>query len=83
MWDGKGIRDKAFSDEYQTYKLALLLYASKILTIPLQQEEEMENLMWAMQRSDGGLWTGYDVGFKPSSEDANTETTALVILAAS
>ena len=83
MWDGKGIRDKAFSDEYQTYKLALLLYASKILTIPLRQEEEMENLMWAMQRSDGGLWTGYDAGFKPSSEDANTETTALAILAAS
>lgn len=83
MWDGKGIRDKAFNGEYQTYKLALLLYASRILSISLQQEEEMENLMWAMQRSDGGLWTGYGASFKPVSEDANTETTALAILAGS
>ena len=81
MWDGKGIRDKAFTGEYQTYKLALILYASRILNIPLQQEQEMRDRMWAMQRADGGLWTGYNADLQPSSVDVNTETTALAILA--
>ena len=83
MWDGKGIKDQAFNGEYQTYKLALVLYASKTLNILLQYEREMRDQMWAMQRADGGLWTGYDSSLSPVSVDANTETTALAILAGS
>ncbi len=83
MWDGKGIADKQFSvyNEYQSYKLALLLYASKILNVPLSHETEIRDRMWSMQRDDGGLWTGYRANLQSSSVDANTESTALAILA--
>ncbi len=83
MWDGKGIADKQFSgsNEYQTYKLALLLYASRILRVPLPHEAEIRDRMWSMQRDDGGLWTGYNANLQHSSVDANTETTALALLA--
>ncbi len=88
MWDGRGINDKAFSDnqsstynQYQTYKLALLIYASKILNISLPKKADLQARMWSMQRDDGGLWTGYNGNLQPSSTDANTETTALAILA--
>lgn len=88
MWDGKGLCDKAtgggdlnLSGPYETYKLALLLYASRVLKRPLTFQAELENTLWKMQReSDGGIITHYNGSFTPIG-DANTETTSLTLIA--
>jgi len=89
MWDGKGLADKGFwwSDSpscgrYETCKLALLLFTSKILGIKLSHEENLSNRIWACQNEDGGIITHYPPDGRPDPEaDANTETTALVLVA--
>ena len=91
MWNAtsEAIQDKAANEsirqrgvcEYDTYKLALLLYTSKILGKKLPFEFELVDKIWSLQReTDGGIITGY-LPDGTSCGDANTETTSLVIIA--
>lgn len=91
MWDGKGLNDRARKEAapnlrglYETYKLALLFYASRIFNRPLTFQNELENILWALQReSDGGIITHYSgsgTSIQPNG-DANTETTSLTLIA--
>jgi len=78
-WDGRGFADKAFAGEYQTYKLALYIYASKLLGLDYNQQA-FDTLL-AMQQPDGGFKTGYDSSLNPQNTSTNMETTSLAILA--
>jgi hypothetical protein len=83
MWNetSKGLQDKAFNATYATYKLASLLYTSKVLGQNLPFESELVDRIYAQQReSDGGIITDYYVN-GTSEGDANTETTSIVIIA--
>lgn len=86
-WNGTGFADKAFNDsgidEYQTYKLALYIYASKLLG--LDYNEQAFDTLLAMQRNtstfnNGGFVTGYNSSLVPKG-CTNTETTSLAVLA--
>lgn len=93
MWDGIGLRDKAYrlaygegqakgdSNAYATYKLGLLLYVAGKLGANLSFEQDVVDRVWSMQnQTSGGLFTHImpDGGWGDS--DTNTETTAFVIL---
>lgn len=66
---------------YSTYKLALFLYTSKVLGESPSFEPELVERIYAQQReSDGGIVTDYYAN-GTSVGDANTETTAIVIIA--
>jgi len=83
-FDGKGLVDSAFNGTlYQTYKLALYLYASSCLGHASGSSfSAANNTLWAMQdTSTGGFYTGYNSAFSPSGTTVNTETTALAALA--
>lgn len=83
MWDRMGINDTATKVDgfYTTYKLALLLYTSKVLGKRLAFEFELVMRIWSLQReSDGGIITNYFAN-GTSYGDANTETTSIVIIA--
>ena len=85
MWDGVGICDKAAKADgtYATYKLALLLYTSKILGIKLDFEEQLIVTIWKMQdETTGGIITNYKQDGTPIG-DENTETTSITIIALS
>jgi len=82
-WDGIGINDTATKVDglYATYKLALLLYTSKVLGRRLPFECELVKRIWSLQReSDGGMITNYYANGTQEG-DANTETTSIVIIA--
>lgn len=86
MWDGKGLNDTVTkaNKTYSTYKLALLLYASRVLNQPFPFKSELESTLWSMQReSDGGIITDYNYTDNSIIQigDANTETTSLTIIA--
>jgi len=87
MWNSTslGIYDKAakVDGKYATYKLALLLYVSKILEQPLEFEGQLISKMWSLQdATTGGIITNYYLNGTPCG-DVNTETTSLVVLASS
>lgn len=82
-WDGIGINDTVTKAEglYATYKLALLLYTSKVLGERLPFENELVKRLWSLQqKSDGGIVTYYYAN-DTLVGDANTETTSIVIIA--
>jgi len=82
-WDGMGISDEATKADgfYATYKLALLLYVSKVLGRRLPFESDLVKRIWGLQReSDGGIITNYYAN-DTQKADANTETTSIVIIA--
>jgi len=84
MWDGDGFADKPFADnnEYQTYKNALFIIASKTVGYKGPLICEVNRAIWRCYKEGGGFYTGYrDDGSIPLSVDANTETTCLVLLA--
>ena len=89
MWDGKGLYDNPSLHAegrgepliYSTFKLALLLYASRILNQPLENKTDIEEVLWRMQDVNGGLHTDYDANLNFTGSDVNTETTALTIIA--
>jgi len=85
MWDGTGINDYATkaNGKYATYKLALLLYASKVLKQKLPFEEELIAIIFRMQDQEtGGIITDYYPNGEPVEyADANTETTSITIIA--
>lgn len=82
-WDGKGLADQSFIHvgTYSTFKLALLIYCSRILNQQLVNKTDIEQVMWLMQDETGGLHTDYDANLNYTGSDVNTETTALAILA--
>lgn len=81
-YDGKGFNDTPFTEtgRYQTYKLALYIYASK----QLGHDYDMQAFctLLAMQRSNGGFVTEYGPSLQAIS-GTNTETTSLAILSLS
>ena len=83
MWDGVGINDTAtkVNGNYATYKLALLLYTSKVLGKRLPFEFDLVMRIWSLQNeTDGGIMTDYFANGTPLG-DANTETTSIVVIA--
>jgi parallel beta-helix repeat protein len=92
MWNGTlhGVYDNASKDAekksgtliFSTYKLALLLYCSRILGQPLEDRNSIEETLWLMQDEVyGGLHTDYGISLNYSGSDMNTETTSIAILA--
>ena len=89
LWTGKGVMDppQAWTTQaglYETYKLPMLLLVSKVLEEPLPFQRELEEILWSLQRDDdGGIITHYKIEtLEPWEEaDANTETTAITIIA--
>ena len=83
VWDRIGINDTATKADgfYTTYKLALLLYVSKVLGRTLPFEYGLVMRIWSLQReTDGGIITNYFAN-GTTYGDANTETTSIVIIA--
>jgi len=85
MWDGVGLNDSYAREKgyYATYKLALLLYTSKVLGQKLPFEEELMATIFKMQDQEtGGIITDYYPNGQPVEyADANTETTSIMIIA--
>ena len=84
MYDGNGMNDSVFQSEtekgqYQTFKLALYIYASKIFGYQFPQSAEA--VLLRMQGASGGFYTGYDANFSSNGTYTNVETTSLAILA--
>ena len=82
MWDGIGLNDTVTQTEgmYSTYKLALLLYTSKILNETLPFEFNLLKRLLNQQReSDGGIVTHYLADGTPIG-DANIETSAITAI---
>jgi hypothetical protein len=81
-WDGIGFKDAAFSGQYQTYKLALYIYASKLLGISYDKQafNTLIDLQATSGIDNGGFYTCYDPSGRASC-GSNAETTALAILA--
>jgi hypothetical protein len=86
MWDGYGFADTAFETDktktYQTYKLALAIILRKRLGLPIPATESlMIEIIKICQQENGGIITGYYQDLQTRGNLANTETTALVIIA--
>lgn len=84
MYDGNGMNDSVFQKgpqkgQYQTFKLALYIYASKVLGYQFPQSAEA--VLLRMQGTSGGFYTGYDANFSSNGTNTNVETTSLAILA--
>ncbi len=92
-WDGWGFRDDAFNESlgiYDTYKLALAVYAYRALGEPLEYRNEIGKILEVLSRTQdpesGGVFTGYKVVSEhikvgDDVSDRNVETTSMVILA--
>ncbi len=80
LFDGTGLRDKAFSGQYETYKLALALYTGAKIGAPIPNSSQLYQALLAMQAASGGFYTHYRNWNTPEG-DKNTETTALALLA--
>jgi len=81
MWDGKGIFDLATKEkgEYANFKLALILYASKVLNLTIGNYTRIEEKLWSMQQANGGITSLSDLNGNPVGS-ANTETTSMTLL---
>ncbi len=83
MWDGKGIYDlsteKDIEGNYANYKLALILFASKVLDLNIVNYTQIEDKLWSMQQSNGGITSLAKPDGNPTGS-ANAETTALTLL---
>jgi tetratricopeptide (TPR) repeat protein len=81
MWDNYGFADAVHNDTYATYKLALAIILRRALNLTQPSEEnQMVEIIKTCQKSDGGVITDYTKELEPVGL-ANTETTALVIIA--
>lgn len=88
MYDGRGMVDEAYKGGsgsergiYQTYKLALYIYALQNIS-KTQYYGEEENLL-RLQGPDGGFHTGYDQAGTYAGTLENAETTSIAIIALS
>ena len=93
MWDGIGLRDKAyrleygegqakgFSHAYATHKLGLLLFAAGKLSVNLTFEQDIIARVWSMQnQTSGGIFTHMTPDGGWGESDTNTETTVIIVL---
>lgn len=80
QFDGIGFKDKAFNNQYETYKIALVIYTAHKLDIELTNEIDLLTILLSMQSENGGFYTHY---FDRTHliGDANTETTAFGLMA--
>jgi len=84
-WDDKGIYDLATETDhtYANYKLALILYAFKVLNLSETEYSnitKIEDKLWSMQNpTTGGITSLADLDGKPIGS-ANAETTAMALL---
>jgi len=80
MFDGRGVYDLAAQTDgrYANYKLALILYASKVLAAPYNVTS-IEEKLWSMQQENGGITSLADLEGKPVGS-TNAETTATALL---
>jgi hypothetical protein len=85
MFDGRGMADEAYKDGsgsehgiYQTYKLALYLYARQASGTYYYREE---NNLFRSQGPDGGFHTGYDEIGTYAGTQENAETTSIAMMA--
>lgn len=82
MFDGIGIKDKAFvsdGNRYSTYKLALWQIASNVTGYEIPKEP-MAIMPFMQDETTGGVYTHYLPNLTPNSL-TNVETTSLVIMA--
>jgi hypothetical protein len=85
MFHGKGLEDTVYEQscqqtcQYQTFKLALYIYASELLNQPFP--ELALSILLSMQDSAGGFYTGYGANLSHEGTSTNTETTSLAVLA--
>ena len=83
MWDGKGIYDLSTENDiegnYANYKLALILFASKVLDLNIANYTQIEDKLWSMQQPNGGITSLAKPDGNPTGS-ANAETTALTLL---
>lgn len=87
LYDGRGLKDSAYYGtggtypHYQTYNLALYIYASKLLG----QDYDLQAFytLLEMQQPNGGFSTSYHCTSLNATGYTNTETTCLAILALS
>lgn len=82
MWNGVGLFDKPtrLDGFYSTYKLALLLYTSRLIGESIAYRLELERILWSFQREDGGVRSHY-LGNLTSKREANVETASLILIA--
>ncbi len=82
MWNGIGLFDKPtrLDGFYSTYKLALLLYTSRLIEESISYRWDLERILWSFQREDGGVRSHY-LGDLTSTREANTETASLILIA--
>jgi prenyltransferase beta subunit len=80
MFNGTGFKDKAFSETYETYNLALAIYAARKVNLELENRDEILKILLKLQDENGGFHTHYDENLNPSG-DTNTETTSFALLA--
>jgi len=87
MFDGRGLVDEAYKDGsgsehgiYQTFKLALYLYALQATGSYYYGEESN---LFRSQGPDGGFHTGYDQAGTYAGTQENAETTSIAMLAIS
>ncbi len=85
-WNGIGFADLPYTStssssygKYQTYKLALYIYTSRLLNITYDPTA-LKTLL-GLQASDGGFYTCYSQNGSDDGCLTNTETTALCVLA--
>jgi hypothetical protein len=86
MFDGRGMVDEPYKDGsgsehgiYQTYKLALYLYA--LVKISGTYNHGVEENLFRSQGPDGGFHTGYDPIGTYAGTQENAETTSIVMIA--
>src|SRR5437773_10372077 len=86
MFDGYGVADEAYKDGsasehgiYQTYKLALYLYA--LWKVSNTYQYGVDETLLRMQGPDGSFHTGYDRAGTYAGTLENAETTSIAILA--
>ncbi|NWG36696.1 hypothetical protein [Nitrososphaera sp.] len=82
MFDGIGIRDKAFAADgqrYSSYKIALWKIASNITGFG-EAKDALTIISYMQNSTTGGVYTHYRADMLPDSQ-TNVETTSLAILA--
>ena len=82
MYNGIGINDSIFIKyrDYQTYKLALYIYAATLLGESYPSSVKT-NLLAMQNTTNGGFYSDYAPDYSTAGHDANVETTSLAILA--
>jgi len=82
LWNGIGLFDKPtrLDGFYSTYKLALLLYTSRLIGESIAYRWKLEEILWSFQREDGGVRSHY-LGNLTSRREANSETASIILIA--